>query len=83
MPRELQGRVFAVRRLVAQFTFPLGTAVAGALGGAINPGVAIAALGAALLVFATAQLFNPGLRRVEDKAWLDALAERAGVRPVP
>ena len=78
VPRELQGRVFSVRRLVAQFTFPLGTAIAGALGGAIPPGLAIAALGAAFMLFAAAQLANPALRRVEDKAWLDAEAARAG-----
>ena len=76
VPREMQGRVFAVRRLVAQFTLPLGTALAGALGSAINPGVAIAGLGAALLVFNVFQLLNPALQRVEDKAWLDAEAAR-------
>ncbi|HEY6866830.1 MAG TPA: MFS transporter [Candidatus Eisenbacteria bacterium] len=81
VPRELQGRVFSVRRLVAQFTFPLGTAIAGALGGAIPPGLAIAVLGAAFMLFAATQLVNPALRRVEDKAWLDAEAARAGEVP--
>ena len=66
-----------MRRLVAQFTFPLGTVIGGWLGGAVDPGVAIAVLGGALTLFALAQLFNPVLRRVEDKAWLDAMAERA------
>ena len=65
-PRELQGRVFAVRRLIAQFTWPLSTALAGWLGGAFNPGAVLAVLGAFLTVFCLAQLFNPYLLRVED-----------------
>ena len=73
-PRELQGRVFSVRRLIAQFTWPLSTALAGGLAGAFNPGYVIAALGAILTLFCVAQLFNPYLLRVEDKAWLDQLA---------
>ena len=73
-PRELQGRVFAVRRLIAQSTFPLGALSAGALAGLFDPGHVLAALGALLVLFCTAQLFNPYLRRVEDKAWLDRLA---------
>jgi MFS family permease len=73
-PRELQGRVFSVRRLIAQFTSPLGVALAGWVGGQFDPGLVIATSGALLLAFSTAQLFNPYLRRVEDKAWLDAMA---------
>ncbi|MBI5304685.1 MAG: MFS transporter [Chloroflexi bacterium] len=76
-PRELQGRVFAVRRLIAQFTWPLSTALAGLLGGWFNPGAVIAVLGAILVVFCIAQMFNPYLVRVEDKAWLDRLAAQA------
>jgi hypothetical protein len=34
----------------------------------------LAALGALLVLFCTAQLFNPYLLRVEDKEWLDRLA---------
>ena len=34
----------------------------------------IAVLGTILLVFSMVQLFNPYLLRVEDKAWLDAMA---------
>ncbi|HEY4721383.1 MAG TPA: MFS transporter, partial [Anaerolineae bacterium] len=75
-PRELQGRVFSVRRLIAQFTWPLSTALAGWAGGRFDPGVVIAVLGAVLVVFCVGQLFNPYLMRVEDKAWLDAMAER-------
>ncbi len=73
-PRELQGRVFSVRRLIAQFTWPLSTALAGWLAGAFNPGYVIAALGVVLTLFCAVQLFNPYLLRVEDKAWLDQLA---------
>ncbi|MES4787387.1 MAG: MFS transporter, partial [Nitrospiraceae bacterium] len=75
-PRELQGRVFSVRRLIAQFTWPLSSALAGWLAGAFNPGYVIAALGAILSIFCLAQLFNPYLLRVEDKAWLDQLAAK-------
>jgi len=77
-PRELQGRVFSVRRVIAQFTWPLSTALAGLAGGLFNPGVVIAALGGFLVLFCIAQLFNPYLRRVEDKDWLDSLAARRG-----
>jgi MFS transporter, DHA3 family, macrolide efflux protein len=73
-PRELQGRVFSVRRLIAQFTRPIGTALAGWLAGPFDPGYVLAVLGSLLAVFCVAQLFNPYLLRVEDKAWLDQLA---------
>lgn len=79
-PRELQGRVFAVRRLIAQFTSPLGVAMAGLVGGQLDPGLFIAVLGTILLVFTVVQLFNPYLMRVEDKAWLDAMAEEHEAR---
>jgi MFS family permease len=74
-PRELQGRVFAVRRLIAQCTTPLGALSGGALAGLFDPGLVLAVLGALLVLFCAAQLFNPFLLRVEDKAWLDRLAE--------
>jgi MFS transporter, DHA3 family, macrolide efflux protein len=73
-PHELQGRVFAVRRVIAQCTWPLSTALAGLTGGLFNPGVVLAVLGAILAVFCAAQLFNPYLLRVEDKEWLDEIA---------
>jgi MFS transporter, DHA3 family, macrolide efflux protein len=73
-PRELQGRVFSVRRLIAQCTLPVGAISAGSLAGVFNPGHVLAALGLVLVLFCTAQLFNPYLRRVEDKEWLDQLA---------
>jgi hypothetical protein len=74
-PRELQGRVFAVRRLIAQFTWPLSTALAGWAGGVFDPGAVLGVLGGILAVFCVAQLFNPYLLQVEDKAFLDDLAE--------
>jgi hypothetical protein len=76
-PHELQGRVFAVRRLIAQFTFPIATALGGWAGGIFDPGIVMAILGIVAIVFCVAQLFNPYLLRVEDKAWLEELAARA------
>ena len=75
-PRELQGRVFSVRRLIAQFTWPLSAMLAGLVGGLFNPGAVIVVLGAIYAVFCLAQLYNPYLLRVEDKDWLDAMAAR-------
>ncbi len=75
-PRELQGRVFAVRRLIAQFSWPLSTALAGLIGGLFDPGAVIIVLGGILTVFCVGQLFNPYLLRVEDKAYLDQMAAR-------
>ncbi len=74
-PRELQGRVFSVRRVIAQFTWPLSTIFAGLVGGLFNPGIVITVLGTILVVFCVLQFFNPYLMRVEDKAYLDGLAE--------
>jgi MFS family permease len=79
-PRELQGRVFAVRRVIAQFTFPLGTAFAG-LAGFFNVGTMLIVLGSILVLFCVAQFFNPYLLRVEDKAYLDQLAAHSAAPP--
>jgi hypothetical protein len=74
-----QGRVFSVRRVIAQFTFPVGTLVAGLTGGVFNAGLVIAVAGGLLAIFCTLQLFNPALLRVEDKQWLDEVAgQRSG-----
>ena len=77
-PHELQGRVFSVRRLIAQVSWPFGTFVAGLVGGVVDPGLALAVMGAILALFCFGQLFNPILLRVEDKEWLDSLAAQGG-----
>jgi MFS family permease len=81
VPRELQGRVFSVRRVIAQFSTPIGIMIAGAAGAQLNPGWIIAAFGAVVVVFAAVQLFNPFLLKVEDKDYLDELAQRNGEPP--
>lgn len=82
-PHELQGRVFAVRRLIAQCSLPLGTLLAGLIGGLFNPGLMMAILGGCMFLFCLGQLFNPYLLRVEDKAYLEHLAAHArGQEPV-
>jgi MFS family permease len=73
-PREMQGRVFAVRRVIAQCTAPLSTAAAGWAAAKIDPGIALAILGAFVAALAIAQSFNPIMLRVEDKEWLDRMA---------
>ena len=65
-PPELQGRVFAVRRLISQFTWPLGTALAGWVGGLFNPGLVLAIMGVLFLAFSVAQLLNRTLLNVES-----------------
>jgi MFS family permease len=77
VPRELQGRVFSVRRVIAQFSAPLGVTLAGLAGGFLDPGIVLAVLGALVVVFCIGQLFNPYLLRVEDKAWVEGLAAQA------
>jgi len=78
VPRELQGRVFSVRRLIAQFTSPLSIGILGVAGGIFNPGYVIALLGAIQIVFCCAQLFNPHLMRVEDREWIESIAVKRG-----
>jgi MFS transporter, DHA3 family, macrolide efflux protein len=67
-PRELQGRVFSIRRLIAWTILPISTASAGMLAGVVDPGYVFASLGLIWLLFCVAQLFNPYLLRVEDRA---------------
>lgn len=74
-PNELQGRVFSVRQVIAQFTFPLGMAVAGILGGRFDPGLIITVTGIVLTLFCTFQLFNRALLRLDDTQWRDEFAE--------
>lgn len=76
-PREIQGRILSVRRLVGQITFPLGTALAGWMGGRFDPGLATAVLGGCAALFALAQLANPMLMRIEDREWLESFAKRS------
>jgi DHA3 family macrolide efflux protein-like MFS transporter len=66
-PRELQGRVFSIRRLIAWTILPVSTAFGGALAGLFDPGYVLAALGVIYAVFSAAQLFNPYLLRVEER----------------
>lgn len=73
-PRELQGRVFAVRRLIAQFSSPLAVFLSGVVGGLFDPGLFLAVLGGFTALFCLGQLFNRQLLRVEDKAELDRVA---------
>lgn len=65
-PREMQGRVFSVRRLIAWVMNPVATALAGLLGGFLNPGTVVGVLGAIWAAFLAVQFFNPGLMRVEE-----------------
>ncbi len=79
-PNELQGRVFAVRRVIAQFTWPFSTVMAGVLAGAFNPGYVLAGLGFVQVIFFALMFFNPVMLRVEDRDYLETLAAKAAVR---
>ena len=79
-PRELQGRVFSIRRLIAWTILPVSTAAGGTLAGLFDPGYVLAALGVTYALFSAAQFFNPYLLRVEDKAGVDASAVRHRLR---
>jgi hypothetical protein len=83
VPRELQGRVFSVRRVIAQFSAPFGTLLAGLAGTTFNPGAILAVLGVLVVAFAIFQLFNPYLLKVEDKQFLDQLAAQRGEAVTP
>lgn len=76
--RGMQGRVFAVRRVIAQALGPLGQVLAGAVAGRMDPGVGLAVLGVVITLACVAQLFNPQLLRVEDRAYVDRLAGETG-----
>jgi MFS family permease len=66
-PPELQGRVFAVRTLVAAALIPFGSALVGWAGGVFAPGTVIAILGTVLAGFGVAQLFNSWLWRMDEE----------------
>ncbi|MGE5653784.1 MAG: MFS transporter [Bacillota bacterium] len=72
-PKEMQGRVFAVRRLIAQVSYPVATAVAGWTAGRVDPGIMAATLGGLAAVLAGAQLLNKGLLRVDDRDYIESL----------
>jgi MFS family permease len=87
-PREIQGRVFSVRRLIAQFSWPMSAFMMGALASRFDPAIIMAICGAVLALWCVLALFNPYLRRVEDREWLEAEAARrmgraAGGPPAP
>ncbi|SMB89892.1 MFS transporter [Deinococcus hopiensis] len=66
VPPQMQGRVFSVRRLIAQFTSPVSTAVAGLLAARCAAGGILLWSGLLLMGLAAAQLLNPVIRRVEE-----------------
>lgn len=77
VPREMQGRVFAIRRVLAQSMGPLGQVAAGFMAGIMAPGYALAIF-AGLMGFHTLAhlIFNKVLLRVDDKEYLDGLAAK-------
>jgi MFS family permease len=75
-PREMQGRVSAFRRVIVQASAPLGTALAGLAAGMLDPGLLVAIFGSLIVLYCAAQLFNSQLRHVEDKEYLDRMAEK-------
>ncbi|GGO27179.1 MFS transporter [Deinococcus humi] len=78
VPPAMQGRVFSVRRLIAQFTSPLSTALAGLLAARYASGSVAIAAGLLLAGVAAAQLLNPVMRRVEDGPKVVAEAAQGG-----
>lgn len=73
-PKEMQGRVFSVRRIIAWVSNPVAATLAGVMGGYLDPGMVVGVMGAIFAAFATVQLFNRHLMRVEDKKHLDDMA---------
>ncbi|MFZ5815677.1 MAG: MFS transporter [Bacillota bacterium] len=76
-PREMQGRVFSVRRVIAWVMNPVATALAGVLGGLLNPGLVVAVMGVIWTLFLSVQFFNRPLMRVEETHGLAAPLDRA------
>src|SRR5260370_38144217 len=66
-PRELQGRVFSIRRLIAWAVMRVSTASAGGLAGVLDPGYVFASPGLICAVFCTAHLCHPSLLRAGDQ----------------
>lgn len=63
-PTAMQGRVFAVRRVLAQSTRPAGILLGGVLGGAYEAGAVIVILGAVLMGFCVIPLLRPAVMRI-------------------
>ncbi|GAA5513297.1 hypothetical protein Dcar01_02030 [Deinococcus carri] len=78
VPRELQGRVFAVRRMIGRITVPLGMALVTGLSASLPPGPVIAAMGVLVIAICAWQLLNPRVQRVEDREYLEGLAAARG-----
>ncbi|PNY80786.1 MFS transporter [Deinococcus koreensis] len=66
VPPELQGRVFSVRRLIAQCTTPLSVAAAGLVAAHAAPGAVLFWAGLCVVAVSGLQLLNPALRRVDE-----------------
>ncbi|TSA84524.1 MFS transporter [Deinococcus detaillensis] len=77
VPRELQGRVFSVRRVVGQSSIPLGMVVFSVLSARFVPGPVVAVFGVVAVLAIVSALLGKQVRRVEDKTYLDELAAQA------
>jgi len=71
-----------VRRVIAQATWPLGTALAGWAGATFSPGIAIALFGAVSLVYLSLQLISRDVMQLEETIH-DAYAAPATAVPSP
>ncbi|GAA5513296.1 hypothetical protein Dcar01_02029 [Deinococcus carri] len=78
VPPDMQGRVFSVRRLLAQFTGPVSTALAGLLAARYAPGSLLLWSGLLLVLVAAVGLLNPVLRRVDTP-----LTDASGITAAP
>ena len=78
VPREFQGRVFSVRRVLGQSSIPLSMVIFSLLSARFAPGPVVATLGAGALLVVIWAFFNPQIRRVEDRDYLDELASGGG-----
>lgn len=67
-PKAMQGRVFSIRTLIAQFTWPLSAAVAGWAGARFRTGAVMSVLGALSLANCILQLGNRAVMNVEETA---------------
>ncbi|MFC5849014.1 MFS transporter [Deinococcus petrolearius] len=82
VPAEMQGRVFSVRRLIAQFTAPVSTALAGVLAARLAPGGILVGAGLLITALCGLQLLNPVLRRVDAPEAAPAPSEPGAVSQV-